>query len=504
MRRRLAVLLLALVAVFGVSVSAPQPAAAADGIIGGAINGACRIATGPILGTITGTITSPGRAGSITGDGPLCDKVGQVGAKAVSKAWKAVWDSVLGDVINSAADVVRWVIKKVITVALLGPSLDLKATGLFGEKATLAGMLTWLGLVIATFGAMWQIGKMAITGQTKHVGRALLGWVESTILSAVGVGLIALLVTAGDALTSGLVNVVFKDGQAYQRIAMVMVPKGVNNPVTMLCIVAVLALIGFIQLVLIFLRQSAIPIQCLLLPVAGGGRVGGDATRQWAPRLITSICVVIAYKPILAVIICVGFAEFGQAHTLAEWLRGCATLVLAIVAPGPLTRIFAPFGEVVGAGLAAGGVGGALGSAAGYIAGGQGRDGKDGGDGGKGGDADAPTSAVKHAQYVEQSMGPQGGRESEAGGDARAQAARNDSNRVPAQAAPEGAGTGSGTGSAAASGTGGAGAGASASRSAGAGGAAAGGAGIAIQVLDGVNNTVQGASGQIGNGGNQQ
>ncbi|GGV29985.1 hypothetical protein GCM10010260_83210 [Streptomyces filipinensis] len=41
-------------------------------------------------------------------------------SKEVHKAWKAVWDSVLGDIINSAADVVKWVIKEVLTVALLG------------------------------------------------------------------------------------------------------------------------------------------------------------------------------------------------------------------------------------------------------------------------------------------------------------------------------------------------------------------------------------------------
>ncbi|MFI6209162.1 hypothetical protein ACIBAI_22610 [Streptomyces sp. NPDC051041] len=508
-KRRLAALLLALVAVLGVSVSAPQPARA-DGPISNVIEGGCRAVTGPLLGIVTGGGQVPGQPGSITGSN-LCDAVGKAGEKAMKKAWKNVWDSVLGDVIRAAQDVTKWVIKKVLTVALLGPSLDLEATGLFGKDATLAGMLTWLGLVIAAFGAMWQIGKMAVTGQSKHIGRAMLGWVENTILSAVGVGLIALLVSAGDALSTGLVNAVFEDdGRAYERITAVMVPVGVHNPITMLCIVAVLLLIGFIQLVMVFLRQSAIPIQCLLLPVAGGGRVGGDVTRQWAPRLITSICVVIAYKPILAVIICTGFAEFGHAKTLAEWLRGCATLVLAILAPGPLAKLFAPFGEAVGGGLAAGGASGAVGALAGYL--GKGAKGGDGGDGRDGGGA-RPATPMEHAQYVEQSMGRQsgqsGGSGSRAGGDAQLQAARNDANRrMPGQAAPgEGAAAGAKAGAAGTgtSGTQTAGAAAGTAGAAASGaGAAAAGAGIAIQVLDGVNNAVQGASGQIGNGGNTQ
>lgn len=501
MRRRLTVLLLALLAVLGVGVSVPQPAVA-DGPIGNGVQVICQAGGGGIFDV----------AKAVTGRGPsstvLCDALGDTVDKKVKEAWKAVWDSVLGDVINSAADVVKWIIKTVLTVALLGPSLDLEATGLFGKDATLAGMMTWLGLVIAAAGAMWQLGKMALTGQSKHLGRAALGWVENTILSAVGVAMVALLLVAGDALTAGLVDVAFEDdGKAYERIVAVMVPAAatVRNPITMLCIVAVLLLVGFIQLVLVFLRQSAIPILCLLLPVAGGGRVGGDATRQWAPKLITAICVVIAYKPILAIIICTGFAEFGHAKTLTEWLRGCATLILAILAPGPLTKLFAPFGAAVGGGMASGGIGGALSAAAGYL-------GKQGG--GSGGDGDGPPSAVKHAQYVERERsrgsqnGPQGG-QGEAGRDAQTQAARNEANanRVPGQtrggegtAAP-GAGAGAPSGNppgvpgggntpASTSGTGGT--------------AAAGGAGIAIQVLDGVNNTVQGASGQIGNGGNNQ
>lgn len=487
MRRRLAALLLALVAVLGLAVSAPQPAAA-DGPISNGIEVACRVGAGTILGAI---------AGKAVNDSSLCDVVGEVGAKKVKESWKAVKDSILGDIIEAAADVVKWIIKKVLTVALLGPSLDLQATGLFGRDATLAGMMTWLGLVIATFGMMWQLGKMALTGQTKHAGRAMTGWVENILLSGFGVAVFGLLLTAGDAMTTGLVDATFADdGKAYEQIIAVMVPQAISNPIIMLGVVAVLLLLGFVQLILVFLRQSAIPIICLLLPVAGGGRAGGDATRQWAPRLITSGLVVAAYKPTLAIIICVGFSEFGHSQTLAEWLRGVATLVLAVAAPAGLTKVFAPFGAAVGSGLASGGASSAFAAAAGYFGGSKDKDGGSGG-------GEQPASAVEHARYVEQSMGGQngsGGEDGGAGGDAQAQAARNEAN-VPGQAGPSGESAGAATTGA----SGGQGAGAAgAAGTAGAAGAAAGGAGIAIQVLDGVNNAVQGASGQIGNGGNTQ
>lgn len=490
--RRLAAVLLALVAVFGVSVSGPQPARA-DGIIGEGINGACRFATGPVLGVIMGghpagnAVSGPG---SLTGMGTLCNKVGQVGEAKIKAAWKKVWDSVLGDVVNSAADVVRWVIKTVLTVALLGPSVDLRGTGLWDGKATLAGMLTWLGLVIATLGMMWQLGKMAVTGQMKHAGRAILGWGENMLLSTFGVGMFAILLTAGDAMTTGLVNATFdNNNRAYETIVAVLVPSGVSNPITMLCVVSVLLLIGFIQLILIYLRQSAIPLICLLLPVAGGGRAGGDTTRKWAPRLVTSGLVIVAYKPMLAIIICTGFAEFGHSKTVAEWLRGCATLVLAILAPGPLTKIFAPFGEAAGSGMASGGMSGALSSAAGFFL----RRGRDD-DGGSGG-GPQPKTAVEHSQYVAKTMSSQKGRGGDEGegregnGDAQTQAARNEANKPSQGAMPPAANTGTPG---------------KATNTAGTAAAGGVGVGVGIEILDGVNNGIQGASGTMGNGGNQQ
>ncbi|MGW5042177.1 hypothetical protein ACWEQK_28870 [Streptomyces parvulus] len=509
MKQRLAALLLALVAVLGVSVSAPQPAAA-DGIVGDTIEGACRVGTGPVLDTILKGAGKISGAGGLTGS-DMCDAIGDAGEKKAKEAWNNVWESVLGDIIKTAQDVTKWIIKKTLTYALLGPSVDLAGTGLWGGKATLAGMLTWLGLVIAVAGVMWNLAKMALTGQAKHAGRAMAGWVENIFLSFLGVSLFALLLTLGDALSTGLVNATFADdGQAYERIVAVLLPNAVTNPITLLCAVAVLLLIGFIQLVMIFLRQSAIPIICLLIPVAAGGRTGGEATRKWAPTLITTGMVIVAYKPILAVIICTGFSEFGHSQTLTEWLRGCATLVLGVLAPGPLTKIFAPFGAAAGGGLSAGGISGALSAAAGYVGGKNKDPDPDGGGGGR------PTDAVSHAQWVEQNMGPQGrgqgqggegdpGEDGGQGSDAQRQASRNETGaRVPGQTGPEGTpgtdapsteGLTAGTSSATTGGTG----------TAATGGATAGAGvvGAGIQVLDGLNDGIQDASGQVG-GGNEQ
>lgn len=496
--RRLASLLLALVAVIGLALSA-SPASADDGWLDDGLAATCRASAGPLGFVDAG-------AELLTGSS-VCSKIGDAGAKKIEKEWQEIKESLLGDVVKSTEDVTKWLLKKTITVSLMGPSVDLAGTGLWGGEPSIAGMMTWLGLVIAALGVIWQLGKMAITGQAKHAGRAMAGWVENMLLSAVGVSMFAMLLVVGDAVTSGVVKLTFEnDEKVLERIMAVLLPTGVANPIGLLVLVLVLLIIGGIQMLMIFLRQSAIPIICVLLPVAGAGRTGGDATRKWAPALITSGLVIIAYKPTVAIILCIGFAEFGESSTLAEWLRGCATLLLAVLAPGPLTKIFAPFGAAAGGGMGAGGAVGAVAGAAGYFASKTGGDDSGSSAGGGGGGGEGPADPVAHAGMVNQTMGPQGGgagdpgdSESSGGGggdEALTQAARNDAG-VPAQGGAPGAEGAAGAGglTAEAGGTGTAAAGA---------GTAVGAVpavGTAIQVIDGVNDTVQGASGAVGGGG---
>ncbi|MGC5401750.1 hypothetical protein ACPXCP_39180 [Streptomyces sp. DT20] len=456
-----------------------RPAAAKDGPVSKVTEYACDMSAGH--GTI-GTIVKLG-ADAVAG-GDACKVVGDKVEKATKEAWDAVWNSVIGDALRSALDVVRWLLKTTLTLSLLGPSLDLADTGLFEREATLSGMLIWLGWVIAAFGAMWQIGKAAVTGQSKYWTELLSGFVQNALLSSIGLTMVATLLRAGDVMTTGIVDLTFHDTKGLDRIIALMVPVALENPAMAAGIILALLLVGFIQIVLTFLRQSVIPIQCMLLPVAGGGLLGGKATQGWAPKLITSICMTIAYKPMVAIIICIGFSEVGRSHSVVEWLRGLATLILAVLAPAPLVKIFSAFGAEVGGSMSAGG---ALGAAAniGAMAAGSGTSG-----GSSGGDTDS-ADPVRQAQNVQQSMGPQGEGEAEGGKgeDALNQAAHtNGESTVPGQ----------GTGPEASL-TDGVKTGVDAGLSAGK--AAAPGIGLTLQVLDGVNDAVQSAASEMGEGG---
>lgn len=488
MRQLIAALLAVMVATAGIAVgqsALPQHAAAAapvvgpapaDGIIAHGVRAAC------VIGIVGVFDSAPGRH--------MCAKAGKAAEKKAKAAFTGIWTPMIGDLLKAGEACARWMIRTVLTLALLGPSLRLEDTGLFGRNATLAGMLVWFGWVIAVFALMWQLAKTALSGQMRHAGRAVVGWVQNAVLTAGGLTVMACLLRLGDTMTTGLVSRTFgSGGHAYKTIVAVMVPDALDNPVMVMCTVAVLLLVGGVQLVLIFLRQAAIPVQALLLPIAGAGRVGGDATRQWAPRLVSSILAAIAYKPLLAVIICVGFSEMGHGRGVADWLRGMATLILGVLAPGPLMKVFAPIGAEVGGGLAAGG---ALGAAASI--GQMSARGSVGSDGSDGRAAPVPDTAAEQARRIEVNMprasGGDGGRGGRSGQDALAQAARTQAGQVPAQPGPPGAGGAAGA------------AGAGTAPAAGTGAAAAGGpVGLSLAVLDGVSGAVQTGSRQIGESG---
>ncbi|MET8540253.1 hypothetical protein ABZW03_06305 [Kitasatospora sp. NPDC004799] len=473
MRCRIAAVLLALTVVFGGSTATAPSAAADDGVVGSIVEFGCEQ-------------TAVGMVERIF-DTDWCESAGKATDKAVKEEWNSIWTSALGDWLKAAVELCRTLMATTLTIALKGPSLRLESTGLWTGNAVLAGMMAWLGLMVSVFGFIWQAGRMAVTGQAKHLLRAASGWGQNAMLSIFGVSLVALLLAAGDALTDGLVQGVFHDDKtAFDNIVTTMVPDGIVNPVVVAGGAAVLILVGFIQLMLVFLRNSAIPIQCLLLPIAGAGRVGGDATQKWVTKLISSILVGIAYKPILAVIICVGFTEFEQSNGFAAWLRGLATLMLGILAPGPLTRVFASLSEELGSGMAGSGAIGAVG-AIGAMAG---RGSSEiAGNTAEGVGGNQPATAVEHAKRVEQSM-PKGKATDEDGSDALAQASRTGAGRIPRPGV-----SGDGTGSAA-----GAGEAPGAAGAAGVAGtvATATGTGPVIQVLDGLDQAVHRGAGEIG------
>ncbi len=105
----------------------------------------------------------------------------------------------------------------------------------------------------------------------------------------------------------------------------------------------VLALIvGLIQALLMFVREAALPIMALLLPIAASGQIGGSATKRWLPGLIALMATVVLYKPMLAFVFAVGFTQIILGTELMSIIMGFITLSIGVIAPGVMLKAFKP------------------------------------------------------------------------------------------------------------------------------------------------------------------
>ncbi|MFC9298489.1 hypothetical protein ACFTWH_28005 [Streptomyces sp. NPDC057011] len=352
--------------------------------------------------------------------------------KVMSAAAQKVSDSVLGDAAKSMAEFVGDFMRIGFGYWLMTPSVQVKDSGVLGDtassdptkKLSLHGLMMGIGAGIATLLVMIQGIKTIIQRKGTPLAHLLQGLMVNMLVTAAGIAIIDALLIASDELTKQILYVGFGGDDVPERMAVMLLPALVN-PIGLLAIALIVLIVGGVQIVMLFLRQAAIPIQALILPIAGAGQLGGESTRQWLPRTFTAIMVIVIYKPVAALIISVGFTEMANGNGIVDFIRGVVTLALSVIALKSLFALFAPIGaSMAGATSAGGGFAGALsiaGSAMGSQMGGA------GGDGGGG----APTSASQHAADMDRS-GPAGG--GGGGGDSEGSTAMNQASaNIPQQ-----------------------------------------------------------------------
>lgn len=393
------------------------------------------------------------------------EKAGDAVKDGAGTAAKALANTVLGDAAKSMAEFATEFVEVTFTWWLMTDSVQIKDSGVLGDpdandptkSLSLHAIMVGIGAGIATILVMFQGIRMIIQRKGAPLAQIIQGLLLNVVVSAAGVGVIDALLIASDQLTKAILYVGFGgDTDVPARMAALLLPT-IGNPMGLLTIALIALIVSGVQVVMLFLRQAAIPIQALLLPVAGAGQVGGDSSRQWLPRLFTAIAVVITYKPMAALIISVGFTEMAYGNGIIDFIRGVVTLVLSIFALKSLLALFAPLGLSMGNAVAAGGgLGGALSMMGGAMASQTGGSGGDGGAGGGGGGS----TAASHAADMERNRPSSGGDDSSEGSSAIQQASGN----VPQQggnaaaaggesaAAAEGASAAAGAGQAAAAG----------------------------------------------------
>ncbi|MEU5858896.1 hypothetical protein [Nocardiopsis dassonvillei] len=114
--------------------------------------------------------------------------------------------------------------------------------------------------------------------------------------------------------------------------------------VSITLILYIIALImGVIQAALLFIREAALPILALLLPIAAAGFLGWGGAKQWLPRLLSAVLVLLLYKPMVAVIFAAGFLQAEMSADTMGVVRGLITLLLGVIAPGVFLKVFNAF-----------------------------------------------------------------------------------------------------------------------------------------------------------------
>ncbi|MGW0785915.1 hypothetical protein [Streptomyces sp. NPDC002913] len=337
-------------------------------------------------------------------------KTGEVVADGASGATKALANTVIGDAAKSMAEFSGEFMRLAFGWWLMTDSVQVKDSGVLGDpdqpndptkSLSLHALMVGIGAGIATLLVMFQGIKMIIQRKGAPLAQVIQGLLINVVVSAAGVAIIDALLVASDQLTEAILYVGFGGGTDIpDRMAVTMLP-AIANPMGLLTVALISLVVGGIQVVLLFLRQAAIPIQALLLPIAGAGQVGGESSRQWLPRLFTAIMVVITYKPMAALIISVGFTEMAYGNGIMDFIRGTVTLVLSIIALKSLLALFAPLGLSMGNAVSAGGgMGGAISMLGGAMASQMGGAGGEGGSGSGSGGGGGSTAA-SHAADME-------------------------------------------------------------------------------------------------------
>ncbi len=265
----------------------------------------------------------------------------------------AIANSVLEPIAEAIAGAAAELISNGLSWWMDMPTVDVAGTGI----AALNEPLALLGAGIAMLLLIWQAIRAMISRRGAPLGEALEGLIKGAVVVALATTVVGQLAAAADGLTDLIARAAFCGGNASCNVrdGMTETVKSVLLPVSsqigfVILTALVVFLVAIVQLVMLFIRQIAVPIPMTLTPVAAAGQIGGQTPRSWLPKLAAAVIAVIVYKPLAMLIIAVGFTQWEFGQSTADWIRGIMTLLLSVVALPTLMRIFTPLTSMGGAG----------------------------------------------------------------------------------------------------------------------------------------------------------
>jgi hypothetical protein len=426
-------------------------------------------------------IAAEGAAGLIPGD-PIVPNIGGVAGSAAKAAAGGVTNAAVGGLAGAIQAGLGTLAKDMVAWWINLPSPDLTTDPV---PHVLQGWLFPFTAAVAVISIIVAAGRMALTRKATPLADVGTGLLIMAITAAAGTILPTLLLRAGDAYSTYVLNS-STGGQFSSRFVALLSfsgAVGIGSTAIVLVIGMIAMVLATVQALLLLFRQGAVIILAGTLPLAAAGTMN-SLTKPWLKRVTGWELALIFYKPCAATVYATGFELIGQGTIPRDVLVGFAVLLLSLVALPVLMRLFnwttgqvesASGGGVLGAVIGGAAAVGALRGSGGMSAADQART---MGSGALGGGTGGPGGGTGSGPGGGTGGGPGGGTGGGPGAGSGGGAGAGSGGGTGANTGPGGPGSGTGTGAGPGGGTG-AGPGAAGGRPAAAAGAGSAGSGAA-------------------------
>jgi hypothetical protein len=260
-------------------------------------------------------------------------------ACAVNHVITSVTSNAASDVLNGIAQAVtagvKWIIENTATWWLHIPSPNLA-----GEPAITA-MQSWLlpiTAAVAVAGVIAAGARMALTRRANPLLDVTGGLLTLAAASTIGVTAATLLLKAGDAWSSWVLQV-STGGQFTQRLILALNMGQGAAPAVVLVFGVIAIVLSLVQAALMLFRQAALVILAGVLPLAGAGSIA-PMTRAWVRKVTAWMLTLICYKPAAAAVYAVAFTMMGSGGSPQTALMGFVMLLLSVLTLPALMKFF--------------------------------------------------------------------------------------------------------------------------------------------------------------------
>jgi len=265
---------------------------------------------------------------------PACVAGKLIGSAAGAAAGTAA-SGALSSIASAIQSGAAWITANSVSWWVKLPSPDLAA------EPAVDRLQQWMlpvASIVAVFGVIVAGGKMALTRKPNPLIDTGSGLVTIAVTSAVGVLLPTLLLEAGDAWSSWVLNA-STGGQFGARLTGLLSMTGLAAPAVVVVLGIVAIIISAGQALLMLFRQGALVVLAGTLPLAAAGTLT-PATRPWFKKVTGWMLAFIVYKPAAAAVYAVAFMMTGTGKNLATVLTGFAMVGMSLLALPVLIRFF--------------------------------------------------------------------------------------------------------------------------------------------------------------------